>query len=153
MWYSHDMKRYGACSLREGGPCVGRPTPLPFGPTEAEGTVLEQTQVVDFRLFSRFFLHVLMLGERDRPGRSGVRLAPRFAGKGKTEDVFGETPNTAVERSEQHKSGPLCGLTALPTTQISKYSRLFAFIRGSKLPFLKVQNRLMQVVDFHDSFG
>src|SRR5277367_2750014 len=48
MWYSHDMKRYGECSLGEGGPCFGSPTPLPFGPTGSEGRVDEQTQVVDF---------------------------------------------------------------------------------------------------------
>jgi hypothetical protein len=30
--------------------------------------------------------------------------------------------------------------------------RLLAFIRGATLQSLKVQNRLTQVVDFHDSF-
>jgi len=30
------------------------------------------------------------------------------------ERVFGETPKTAVERPEQHKNCPLCGLPALP---------------------------------------
>ncbi|HEV7924824.1 MAG TPA: hypothetical protein VGR14_05685 [Verrucomicrobiae bacterium] len=46
------MKRHGAGSLGEGGPCVGRPTPLRFGPTEGEGGVVEETQVVDFQDFS-----------------------------------------------------------------------------------------------------
>ena len=34
------------------------------------------TQVVDFHDFSTFFSRVLMLGERECPGRRGVRLAP-----------------------------------------------------------------------------
>ncbi len=71
------------------------------------------------------------LWERDRLGRCGVRLAPRFGRKGKTGDVVGETPTTAVERSEQHKSVPLRGLTALPMNRIAEYSRLLASIRGS----------------------
>jgi hypothetical protein len=134
------MKRHGACSLRELGPCSGRTTPLPFGPARAEGRVDERTQVVDFPDICRYFLHVLMLGERDRPGRCGVRFAPRSCRKAKKMDVFGETPNKAVET------------TALPTCRISEYLRLLAFIRGATLQSLKVQNRLTQVVDFHDSF-
>ncbi len=55
MWYCDRMKRHGACSLREGGPYFGRPTPLQFGPTGDECEVAEQTQVVDFRGFSGFF--------------------------------------------------------------------------------------------------
>jgi len=81
-----------------------------------------------------------MFGERDRLGRRAVRLAPRSCRKAKNRDVFGETPTTAVET------------TALPNHWISEHSRLLAFIRGATLPFLKVQNWLMQVVDFHDSF-
>ena len=77
-------------------------------------------QVVDFHDISRYFSHVLMFGERDRPGRCGVRPAPRSGGKENTRDVFGETPNTAVET------------TALPTDLISEHSRLFASIRGYK---------------------
>jgi hypothetical protein len=111
------------------------------------------TQVVDFHDICRYFQHVLMPGERDRPGRCGVRLAPRSDRKAKTRDVFGETPTTAVERSEQHKSGPLSGLTALPTNWISEYSRRFVFIRGSMGNSLNTQNRLMQLVDLQESFG
>jgi len=51
-------------------------------------------------------------------GRRGVRLAPRFGRKRKNGDVFGETPNTAVET------------TALPTNRISEHSRRLACIRG-----------------------
>src|ERR1700722_19479159 len=87
-----------------------------------------------------------------RPGCCGVRLAPRSSRKETNNDEFGGTPNTAVGRSEQHKSGPLRGLTALTTNRISEHSRLFEFIRGSVVQFLKVQKLLMQVVDFHDSF-
>jgi hypothetical protein len=36
-----------------------------------------------------------------------------------------------VEQSEQHKSGPLNGLTALPMDRIAGCSRLFESIRGS----------------------
>jgi hypothetical protein len=75
-----------------------------------------------------------MPGERDRPGRRGVRLAPRFGMNETNRDAFGETPNTAVET------------TALPMNQISEHSRLFASIRGCK------RICLMQVVDFPDSF-
>jgi hypothetical protein len=55
MWYGDGMKRYGACSLREGGPCFGRPTPLQFGSTGAEGRAVEPTQVVDFHDISTYF--------------------------------------------------------------------------------------------------
>jgi hypothetical protein len=77
------------------------------------------------------------LWERDRPGRHGSRLAPRSEKKDKERDVFGGTPNTAVGPSEQHKSGPLSGLTALPTDRMAEYSRLLASIRGST-PFLDI---------------
>jgi len=55
MWYGDGMKCYGACSLREGGPYFGRPTPWQFGVAEAGGGVFTQTQVVDFLDFSGFF--------------------------------------------------------------------------------------------------
>jgi len=38
----------------------------------------------------------LIPGESDRPGRCGVRPAPRSGRKEKTREVFGETPNTAT---------------------------------------------------------
>jgi hypothetical protein len=83
--------------------------------------------------------------------------------------LFGVSPNTllfvsfpagagrgthpaATERSEQHKSGPPRGLVALPMNRISKYSRLFESIRGSRFPFVEAHKQLTQVVDFHDSF-
>jgi hypothetical protein len=88
-------------------------------------------------------------GER-RPGRGGVRLAPRSGSKETKRDVFGETPNTAVGRSEQHKSGPLSGLTALPSNRISEHSRLFESIRGCQRNSLICRKGLTQVVDFHD---
>jgi hypothetical protein len=69
--------------------------------------------------------------ERDRLGRRGARLATRLKKKEKDGDVFGGTPNTAVMQSEQHKSGPLSGLPALPMDRIAGYSRLLASIRGS----------------------
>jgi hypothetical protein len=91
-----------------------------------------------------------MLGERDRlaapkrsdggPGRCGVRLASRSGRKDKDRIVFGGTPNTAVET------------TALPMDWISEHSRLLASIRGWSC-FVIFVNRLMQVVDFHVSFG
>ena len=88
--------------------------------------------------------------ERDRLGRCGVRLAPR-SGKNDTDrEVFGGMPNPAVERSEQHKSGPLSGLPALSTDQISGHSRHFASIRGWMVNFLIFQDWLTQVVDFHN---
>jgi len=134
------MKRYGACSLREDGPCFGRPTPLQFGSTRAGGRVADQTQVVDFHDFSRFFMHVLMSGERDRPGRRGVRPARRSGRKQTNRDVVGETPTTAVET------------TALPRNGFQGMRvdwRSFAVA----LQFLKFQKQLMQLVDFHDSFS
>src|ERR1700722_223530 len=121
-------------------------------------------QVVDFHDSFTYFSHVLMLGERDQPGkraslmlfrplgRRGVRLASCSGRKGRTRDVFGETPNTAVGQSKQHKSGPLSGLTALPMNRISKHSRLFESIRGCTRNSLIFRKGLMQVVDFHDSF-
>jgi len=115
------------------------------------------------------------LWERDRLGRRGSCLATRSGKRAKDRDVFGETPNTAVE------------MTALPMNRISEHSRLLASIGGSVrkslicriglmqvvdfhdisryfscvlwrscavlLQFLKVPKQLMQVVDFHDSFG
>jgi hypothetical protein len=98
------------------------------------------TQVVDFPDICRYFLHVLMLGERNRPGRCGVRFAPRPDEYIKTRHVVGEPPTTAV------------GTTALPSDRISEYSRLFAFIRGSMGNSLNTQIGLTQLVDFHDSF-
>jgi hypothetical protein len=53
-----------------------------------------------------------------------VRLAPRSGWKGKNGNVFGGTSNTATGRSEQHKSGPLNGLIALPKIRV--HSRPFA---------------------------
>jgi hypothetical protein len=91
--------------------------------------------------------------ERDRLGRRGSRLASRSEKKDTDRDVFGGTPNPAVGQSEQHKSGPLSGLTALPMDRISEYSRLFAPIRGFILNFWKFQKQPMQVVDFQDSFS
>ncbi|HEV7924739.1 MAG TPA: hypothetical protein VGR14_05250 [Verrucomicrobiae bacterium] len=64
------MKRYGACSLREDGPCFGRPTPLPFASAGAAGSVIEQTQVVDFHYICRYF-HVV-------PALSVRVFNPRF---------------------------------------------------------------------------
>jgi len=81
------------------------------------------------------------LGERDRLGRSGVRLAPRSGLEETTRDVFGETPNTATET------------VALPTHRISKDSRLFASIRGSMRKSFICRIGLTQVVDFHDFSG
>ncbi len=108
-------------------------------------------QVVDFHDSFTYFSHVLTLGERDpspeswaslmlfRPlGRRGVRLASCSGRKGRTRDVFGETPNTAV------------GTTALPTNQHSKHSRLFESIRGCTRNSLIFRIGLTQVVDFHD---
>jgi hypothetical protein len=99
------------------------------------------TQVVDFHDSFRYFSYVLMLGERDRLaapkrsdrglGRRGMRLAPRFGGKEINRDVFGETPNTAVET------------TALPMNQNSKYSRLFEFIRGF-MPDTAMRSRFLE---------
>jgi hypothetical protein len=66
MWYRESMKRYGACSLREGGPCFGRPTPLQFGSTGAEGRAVEPTQVVDFQESFRYFWHAF----NRKPGKS-----------------------------------------------------------------------------------
>jgi hypothetical protein len=57
--------------------------------------------------------------ERDRPGRCGARLATRPGKKDTGRNVFGGTPNTAVET------------TALPKNRISEHLRLFASIRGS----------------------
>ncbi len=86
-----------------------------------------------------------------RHGRCGVRLAPR-SGRKETNNEFGGTPKAAVGQSEQHKSGPLSGLTALPMNRISKHSRLFESIRGCTRNSLIFRKGLMQVVDFHDSF-
>src|SRR5580658_6433929 len=107
MWYSFGMKRSGACSLRKvGSPRRGdrlranRPrTPRRGVPTihVPDATVVEQTQAVHFGGFSGFFLQVSMLGEHDRLGRRGVRLAPRPERNETNWDVFGETPNPATE--------------------------------------------------------
>jgi hypothetical protein len=75
--------------------------------------------------------------DRSRLGCRGACLAPHRGKKNKERDVFGGTPNTAAERSEQHKSSPLNGLTALPMDRISEYSRLLASIRGYA-PFLDI---------------
>jgi len=87
------------------------------------------------------------------PGRRGSRLATRPEKKDKDRDGFGGTPNTAVERSEQHKSDPLSGLPALLKNRNSKRSRPFASIRGSKRNSLNIPKRFTQVVDFHDISG
>jgi hypothetical protein len=55
MWYRKRMKRYGACSLREGGLSFGRPAPLQFGPAGAEGRVVEPMQVVAFHDICGYF--------------------------------------------------------------------------------------------------
>ena len=79
--------------------------------------------------------------ERDRLGRRGARLATRSGKRAKDGDVFGGTPNTAVET------------TALPMERISEYSRLLAFICGSMRNSLIFRIDLTQVVDFHDISG
>jgi hypothetical protein len=61
------------------------------------------------------------LWERDRLGRRGARLATRPGKQDRDRDVFGETPNTAVET------------TALPADRISGYWRRLACIGGSAL--------------------
>jgi hypothetical protein len=78
--------------------------------------------------------------ERGRLDRCGARLATRPGKKHQERDVFGGTPNTAVET------------TALPTVRISEHLRRLASIRGLMLHFLIFQDQLMQVVDFHDIF-
>jgi len=75
------------------------------------------------------------------PGRRGSGLATRSEKKDKDRDVFGGTPNTAVET------------TAPPMDRISEHSRPFASIRGSKRNSLNIPKRLTQVVDFHDISG
>jgi hypothetical protein len=62
----------------------------------------------------------------------------RWSKKDKGGDVLGRTPNTAVGRSEQHKSGPLSGLPTLPNdsdfrafASIGSRSRFYA-------PFLDI---------------
>ena len=82
---------------------------------------------------------VAVLGERDRPGCCEVRLAPRSGRKGKTGDVLGETPTTAVET------------TALLRNWISEHSRPLASIRGSMRNSLIFWTGLTQLVDFHNS--
>ena len=65
-------------------------------------------------------------------GRHESRLAMRPLEKhDEDRDVFGGTPNTAVET------------TALPMNRISGYSRLSASIRGSRLSFLIIQEGFM----------
>jgi hypothetical protein len=134
MWYLKCVKRYGACSLREGGLSFGRPAPLQFGPNKAEGRVVERTQVVDFPDISAYFPWFLVLGERDRPGRCGVRLAPRSDRKRKTRDLVGETPTKAVET------------TALPRNRVQENSCPLAFTGDSKRKSL-----ISRIVS--DSFG
>jgi hypothetical protein len=79
--------------------------------------------------------------ERDRPGRCGARLATRSERKDGDRDVFGETPNTAVET------------TALPTHQISEHSRSLASIGGLMRQFWIFPHPLTQLVDFHVYFS
>jgi hypothetical protein len=100
------------------------------------------------------------LGERDRPGRCGARLAPRSEKKREERDVFGGTPNTAVDPSPLRFDATRT--TALPTNRISKHSRLFESMRVSMRKSLisRIALRkslisrigLMQVVDFHVIF-
>jgi len=78
--------------------------------------------------------------ERDRLGRRGVRLAPRSGNRRMDRNVFGGTPNTAVET------------TALPKHWISEHSRRLASTSGSAR-LLDIQDWRMQVVDFHDFSG
>jgi hypothetical protein len=83
---------------------------------------------------------VFLLGERDRlaapersdggPGRRVWRLAKHIPDSSFPAGAGRETHPAAAGRSEQHKSGPLSGLVALPTHRISAHSRLFALIRG-----------------------
>jgi hypothetical protein len=71
------------------------------------------------------------LGARpSRSPRGASRDLPRKEGYG--QGCVRREPNTAVERSEQSKSGPLSGLTALPMDRISEYLRRFACIGGLK---------------------
>ena len=84
---------------------------------------------------------VPVLGERDRPGRCEVRLAPRFGRKEKTGDLLGETTTTAVE------------MTSLLRNWISEHSRPLASIRGSMRNSLIFWTGLTQVVDFHHFSG
>jgi hypothetical protein len=80
----------------------------------------------------------------------GCVSRPASARKGKTGNVFGETPTTAVDPSPPRFDATRT--TALPMVRIPEHSRLFAFIRGCMVHRMKVQNHLTQVVDFHYSF-
>ncbi len=102
------------------------------------------------------------LGERDRlaapkrsvggPGRRVWRLAEHILVCFLPSGAGRETHPAATGQAEQHKSGPRCGLVALPMNRISEYLRLLAFIHAATLHSSKARNQLMQVVDFHDSF-
>src|SRR5665213_751805 len=82
-------------------------------------------QLVDFHYFSTFFSPIPLLGERDRPGRRGVRLAPRSGKK--------DTNSRTV----------LGGTAYLMTDWISEHSRLLASIRGWNcfVPILLLRER------------
>jgi hypothetical protein len=84
--------------------------------------------------------------ERDRPGRRGARLATRPGKKDTKEDVFGGTPNTAVDPSPLRFDGKRT--TALLMDRISEHLRPLAPF-AVPLRFLIFQHWLMQVVDFH----
>jgi hypothetical protein len=75
------------------------------------------------------------------PGRCGPRLATCSEQKDGDRDVFGETPNTAVET------------TALRTVRISEHSRLLASIGRFICKFSIFPHSLTQLVDFHVYFS
>ena len=79
-------------------------------------------------------------GERDGPGRCGVRLASHSGREKIKRNVAGEKPTTAVETS------------AFRLNRISKDSRSLAFIRGCLRNSLICRKAHLQVVDFQDSF-
>jgi hypothetical protein len=71
--------------------------------------------------------------------------------------VEGEEVARHVERNREWTQiyANLCQrhhLAALPTDRISQHLRPLASIRGLMLNFWMFQHRLMQVVDFHESF-
>ena len=118
VWYSDGMKRHGANSLKEDGPCFGRPTPLSSALAGTEGRVMKRMRVVDFHDFSGYFWWVLMTGERDCAGRRVWRLAKHI-------------PVCFVSAGAGRETHPAAaGTVALPMNRNSEHSRLFASIRG-----------------------
>ena len=102
------------------------------------------------RAWTRIDANFWERGRLDRRVRRPAKHIPVcffFSGAGR------ETRPAATRRSEQHRSGPLCGLVALPKDRISQYSRLLAFIRDSVRKSLISRIGLTQVVDFHDISG